>query len=96
MARTKEEKEHLEKVKMLPCCVCKKAPPSDAHHCIGMEFGTGMGKKSSDFCTISLCKIHHQTGAFGIAVHNGTKTWEKNFKPQREYLEEVKRRLNDV
>jgi hypothetical protein len=47
---TKAEREHLERVKQLPCSVCDAPGPSDAHHV----------KQSSAYLTVALCKDCHQ------------------------------------
>lgn len=91
----KIDRKHLERVKMLPCCVCGAEPPSDAHHCLGYEFGTGKGLKASDYKTIPLCKSHHQDGGFGVAFHAGSKTWEKNHGFQRDHLARTLEKLKE-
>lgn len=68
--------------------MCSAPPPSDAHHCIGLEFGCGMGKKSSHFSTIPLCKSHHQWGT--EAIHQmGTKHWQEKYGYQRDLLKKT-------
>lgn len=87
--KPKKDRKHLERVKSLPCCVCGAYPPSDVHHCKGHEFGTGAGLKASDYDTIPLCKAHHQSGPHGFH-HMGKRAWEEMFKPQTEYLKQIK------
>lgn len=86
---TKEERGHLAKVKSLPCSVCGAAPPSDAHHCRGYQFGSGQGMKSSHYDTIPLFRNCHQTGGHGVAFHAGKKTWEERHDTQAEHLEKT-------
>ena len=59
---TKAE-DHIKKVKSLPCALCGHHAPSDAHHILE---GRIKGRKSSDFCTIPLCKDCHQGERNGI------------------------------
>lgn len=80
---TKACKEHLKLIKSLPCCVCSSPPPNDAHH---IKNNTGLALKSSDFETIPLCSSCHYDFHHGI----GKKEWEKQNKPQTEYLEEIR------
>ena len=78
-------------VKLLPCAVCGRGGPSDAHHCINGRYGQ---RRRDDFFTIPLCKLHHQ-GAEGI--HKAQSRWESRFGPDTDYLQwtldEVRRQL---
>jgi hypothetical protein len=56
---TKKERNHLGKVKSLPCSVCDAPAPSEAHHV----------KQHRQYTCIALCKDCH-TGTMGI---HGTK-----------------------
>ncbi len=81
---TKQAKEHLKRVKMLPCVICQKSGPSDAHHIICDRYGTS---KASDFEVIPLCKNHHQNGP--EAIHNGKRSWVEKHGPDHYYLDAV-------
>ena len=52
---TKREREHLARVKSLPCSVCNAPPPSSAHHI----------KQDQPYLCVALCHSCHQDG------HNG-------------------------
>ena len=54
---------HIGRVKSLPCSLCGKAAPSDAHHILE---GRIQGRRSDDFCTIPLCKDCHQGERNGV------------------------------
>lgn len=56
-------KRHVGRVKMLPCALCGAGAPSDAHHLLE---GRIQGRRSSDFCTIPLCKDCHQGERNGV------------------------------
>jgi hypothetical protein len=60
---SKAAKDHVGRVKSLPCSLCSKAAPSDAHHILE---GRIQGRRSADFCTIPLCKDCHQGERNGI------------------------------
>jgi hypothetical protein len=79
-SKTKAEALHLERVASLGCIVCRS--PAEVHHLTG----AGMGLKAPHYKTIPLCHIHHRTGGLGIAIHAGTKTWEKEFGEQEMLL----------
>lgn len=64
---------HLRRVKELPCSVCGAPGPSDAHH---IREGVGMAQRNSDFLTIPLCKDCH-TNQDGI---HGTRNLWKVYK----------------
>lgn len=72
---------HMLRVKQLPCVICWRHGPSDAHHCIHDRYGTD---KRSDFAVIPLCKAHHQDGP--DAIHNGKATWRAKYGADYEYL----------
>ncbi len=86
-----KSREHLTKVKSLPCVICNHPPPSDAHHIICDRFGS---KKSSDYETIPLCKNHHQNGI--DAIHNSKKRWVENYGKDYLFLPEVLRKINEI
>ena len=78
---TSEALAHIYRVKQLPCVICGKPGPSDAHHVICDRYGQ---RKSSDFDIIPLCKEHHQHGP--EAIHNGKKSWARKHGPDHAYL----------
>lgn len=78
---TAASKAHMKRVKKLPCVVCGKSGPSDAHHVISGRYGSA---KASDFETISLCKAHHQHGPY--AIHQDKTAWEEANGPDYGFL----------
>ena len=68
---------HMWRVKTLPCVVCLRPGPSDAHHC------RSDGMARDDFKTIPLCKECHQ-GQHGY--HNAKATWERTNGKDYQYL----------
>ena len=60
---TQAEREHLARVKALPCSVCDEPPPSDAHHI----------KQSSAYTCVALCKSCHQGSLMGW--HGQRRMW---------------------
>ena len=72
---------HMMRVKMLPCVICHKPGPSDAHHCQSNDH------VRSDKDTIPLCKNHHQ-GPEGY--HTQKRTWHRLYGPDTDYLPVVK------
>jgi hypothetical protein len=60
---TKVEREHLGRVKELPCSVCDQPGPSDAHH---IEQGL-------QYTCVALCKDCHQ-GSFN-GWHGQKRMW---------------------
>src|ERR1700730_716813 len=59
---------HLENVRELPCLVCMKEPPNEAHHLLRTG-EHGMGRKSSDQWAIPICAFHHDARQPG-SVHS--------------------------
>lgn len=68
---------HMGRVKRLPCVICGRRGPSDAHHC------RSDGMARDDFKTIPLCKECHQ-GQNGY--HNAKETWEATNGKDYEFL----------
>ena len=64
---TARERDHIQRVKELPCSVCDQAGPSDAHH---IEQGL-------QFCVVALCKDCHQGSENGW---HGRKTMWRIYK----------------
>lgn len=63
-------REHVGRVKALPCAVCAASGPSDAHHILE---GRIPGRKSPDWLVIPLCKDCHQ-GSFN-GIHGQRRMW---------------------
>jgi hypothetical protein len=62
-AKTAADKEHLARVKELPCGVCGEAGPSDVHHI----------EQQLHYLCIPLCKDCHQ-GSFN-GLHGQKRIW---------------------
>ena len=81
----KDEREHLAKVADLPCLICG-IHGVEIHH---LRSGCGMGQRSSHFRVLPLCSVHHRTGGFGVAIHGGTREFQRNFGTEEELLKKV-------
>jgi hypothetical protein len=60
---TKREREHLERVKSLPCSVCDMAAPSEAHHM----------SQSQVYTCVALCESCHRGPVMGW--HGQRRAW---------------------
>lgn len=60
---TSAESAYLEAVKNLPCSVCDRSGPSDAHHIV----------QGQHYTTVALCKDCHQ-GSFN-GIHGQRRMW---------------------
>lgn len=58
-----KEREHLGRVKELPCSVCDEPGPSDAHHVV----------QGLQYTCIALCKSCHQGSILGW--HGQKRAW---------------------
>jgi hypothetical protein len=87
MARNKADKEHLNKLVELGCCVCLRegfgASPAEVHH---IRSRAGAGQRSADMDAIPLCAQHHRTGGYGVAFHAGKKGFESRYGTEEELL----------
>ena len=59
----KAEREHVGRVKALPCSVCGEPGPSDAHHI----------KQGQHYTVVALCKSCHQGPLMGL--HGQRRMW---------------------
>ncbi|MBP9131021.1 MAG: hypothetical protein KBF50_12165 [Steroidobacteraceae bacterium] len=63
VAITKAEREHLARVKALPCSICDRPGPSEAHHI----------RQGRHFATVAVCEDCHR-GAFA-GWHGQKRAW---------------------
>ena len=61
---TAKQREHIGKVKSLPCSVCDAPAPSDAHHI----------EQALQYCVVALCKDCHQGSTMGW--HGQKRMWK--------------------
>ena len=88
-SKTKAEKERLQAVADLPCCVSGETFNVVVHHC-----GTGMGRQKDHFKTIPLAdRLHSPYSPDGLH-HLGRRKWEQiNGVTEEELLEKTNRML---
>lgn len=80
---TRDESEHLAKVKSVSCVVCDAGPPSAAHHI----------EQGMHYTTVSLCWHCHQ-GPQGI--HGDKTLWRIRKMTELGALNETLRRVGEV
>jgi len=89
---TAAEREHMGVVAGLFCVVCRNLrlgeSPAEVHH---VRYLAGGGQRSGNLDTIPLCPSHHRLGGYGVAIHAGQETWERNFGTEAELLEQTRR-----
>jgi hypothetical protein len=78
---TVSEREHLARIKEMPCGVCGASGPSDAHHI----------EQHMQFLCIPLCKSCHQGSHNGI--HGRKAIWNVLKKTEMSVLNETIRQL---
>ena len=81
---TKREREHLAKVKALPCSLCDQPGPSEAHH---IEQGL-------QFTAIALCPDCHRGSVMGL--HGQRRMWAIKKMDELAALDVTVRRLMDA
>ena len=93
-----KDPKRLDKIRQLPCLICKgdQKSPTEVHH----YWGTGAGKKESDRKTMPLCNFHH-TGSFGghvvgETIHAGLREFEAKHGTQEELIERTNELLNKI
>ena len=80
-AITPSESEHLARVKNLPCAVCERPGPTEAHHI----------EQGQHYTTIPLCEDCHRGSHNGI--HGRKSMWKVMKKTERSCLNDTIRRL---
>jgi len=78
-----DKQDYLSWLASLGCIICSM--PAEIHHLTG----AGMALKNPDERAIPLCPRHHRLGGYGVAVHAGVKTWERNYGTQEELLAKI-------
>ena len=77
----KAEREHVGRVKALPCSVCDEPGPSDAHHI----------KQGQHYTVVALCKSCHQGPLMGL--HGQRRMWAIKKMDELDALAVTVRRL---
>lgn len=83
----KKERNHLGRIKSLPCGNCNEPAPSAAHHI------TEGSRRVSHYATIPLCYDCHQ-GNNGI--HGDKTLWKIMKNSELSVLADTVERLNDI
>mgnify|MGYP003646861786 CR=1 FL=1 len=89
-----KDKARLAAIHKQPCSLCfvknlgYTTLDITAHH----KHGGGMGKKSSDLLTMSLCVSHHLFGK-GAFHEIGRRAWEKKWKVKQYFLIHITNRF---
>ena len=78
-----KDREHLRRVKELPCSVCDAPGPSDAHHV----------KQGLQYTCIALCKSCHQGSIMGW--HGQKRAWAIRKMDEIDALNVTVKRLID-
>lgn len=81
---TAKQRDHLTKVKSLPCSVCDQPGPSDAHHV----------KQGLQYTCVALCKDCHQGSLMGW--HGQKRAWAIKKMEQIDALNITIERLLDL
>lgn len=93
---TKAEREHLNAVASLGCCVCylqgNEDTPAEIHH---IRDGQGISQRAHYTETIGLCPIHHRLGdgtaktGYQIGYHMNPTEFEARYRTERDLLTQV-------
>ena len=75
------EREHLARIKALPCALCEAAAPSEAHHII----------QHRQYLAIPLCADCHRGGFNGI--HGQRRLWSVKKVNEWDLLNETIKRI---
>lgn len=95
--KNKAEQAYLDAVAELGCVICG-APASIHHLRRNPETGShyGLSQRAPDCYAIPLCRTHHQTGGYGVAIHAGQREWERIHGTEAEHWQRVQERLGRV
>lgn len=78
------EREHLARVKELPCSVCDASGPSEAHHM----------KQHRQYTCIALCESCHRGALMGL--HGQRRAWAIHKMDEADALNVTIQRLMDL
>jgi hypothetical protein len=78
------EREHLQRIKEMPCGVCDATGPSDAHHI----------RQGLQYTCIPLCKDCHQ-GSFN-GIHGQARIWSVYKKDVMTVLNDTIKKLTET
>lgn len=91
-------------VKDLPCCVCGKPGPSEAHHCQDRpphgvahpynQLPCG-GRKSGDMDTIPLCTECH-SDQYPLGYHKSPERWNERHGADWTYIEATRQAVAEL
>ena len=85
---TPEQRDYVMAVKDMPCTVCGKTPPSQAHHC-----GTGMGRKKNHLEVIPVCESHHPATQ---ACQLSRREWEREYGTEEYHMARTRHILQEA
>lgn len=73
-----EAREYLRLLRSMPCCMCGRPGPSEAHHHTGMR---GKGQRAHDHQAMPLCHrchmaLHNLCGPFDGWDRERLQTWQ--------------------
>lgn len=80
---TRQEREHLARVKSQPCAVCGEGHESEAHHI----------KQGNHWTCIALCSSCHRSPKLGI--HGEKLAWRVRKMDELDALAETLRRMHE-
>jgi hypothetical protein len=86
----KAEREYMNRVAELGCIICRR--PAELHH---PRDGVGMAQRSSHYSVIPLCHVHHRTGNYGEAIHQGIRAFEYAHGSETYLLKKVREELGE-
>jgi hypothetical protein len=88
--KTKEDKEHMNKVANLGCLICRKEGrmfvPAELHHIRDITM-FGLGQRAKHAQVLPLCPKHHRIGK--ESFHYNSKGFSKKWGSQKKLLKET-------
>lgn len=88
------DKQRLDAIRALPCCVCGAGPRSQAAHSNFSEHGKGRGIKADDKYTIPLCDTDHKRFdqmLMGMDRNESLEWFERKLKFINEVLDDIEK-----
>ena len=80
--------QRINKLASLGCIVCRNIHGVFSHAELHHVRRLATSKKRDKAPILPLCALHHR-GPYGIGVHSGRETWEKNYGGEVELLDQV-------
>ncbi len=84
---------HKRRIRQMTCIILGCRMIAEQHHVRRPCLGIG---RRDDAFSFPLCHRHHRSGGYGVAIHYGRKSWEKQHRRTEVYFLRLVYKMLDV